>query len=350
MIVNTIWFVLPFLLTYTVVAVYAERKLSAFIQDRLGPMETGYVGVLQTVADLLKLFQKEHIAPGQSKSLLFRLAPLLIFLVVLAGLAFMPVGPGWTGPSYVSGIFLLLALLTLEVVAILIAGYASGNKYSTLGAVRSVAQLLSYEIPMGLVILSVVTVAGSMDLQSIAERQGDASDFLGFTGWTVDGSSGFLAWNFFTMPLLIPLWVIFFICSLAESNRAPFDLPEAESELVAGFHTEYSGFPWAVIMLAEYGMMLLTSILSVVLFFGAWHSPLPDLGGVLLHEWTSGPIWGIFWLYGKSLFLVMLQIWVRWTFPRVRINHMLSLSWKYLTPLALAGLLLIVGWRYLIIG
>ena len=346
---NTVFFLLPFLLGYTVLAVYAERKLSAFIQDRLGPMETGYAGLLQTVADLLKLFQKEHILPAQARSFLFRTAPVLVFLVVFAGMSLLPVGPQWPGPSVASGLFLLMALLTLEVTAVLMAGYASGNKYSTLGAVRAVAQLLSYEIPMGLVILSVVVVSGSMDLNVIGATQGGQSTtlFLGIPGWTVEGGSGFLAWNFFAMPVFIPLWLVFFICSLAESNRAPFDLPEAESELVAGFHTEYSGFPWAVIMLAEYGMMLLTSILSVILFFGAWHSPLPDLGDVTLNAWTSGPVWGMCWLYGKSLFLVMMQIWVRWTFPRIRINQMLALSWKYLTPVSLFGLISVVVWRYI---
>lgn len=345
---STVLFILPFLLAYTVFAVYAERKLSAFIQDRYGPMEVGYYGILQTVADLLKLFQKEHISPAQSRPFLFRLAPLLIFLVVFAGLAVLPVGPAWHAPSWSSGVFLLMAILALEIIGILTAGYASGNKYSTLGAVRSVAQVISYEIPMGLVILSVVALAGTMDLNLISERQGpdDPFSFLGISGIQMEGAMGFLGWNIFRMPVLIPLWVVFFICSLAESNRAPFDLPEAESELVAGFHTEYSGFPWAVIMLAEYGMMLLTAVLSVILFFGSWHSPLPDLGQLKLNAWSSGPVWGIVWLYGKALFLVMVQIWVRWTFPRVRINQMLAMSWKYLVPVSLLGFLIIVVWKF----
>lgn len=347
---STVLFLLPFLLTYTVFAVYAERKLSAFIQDRYGPMEVGYYGLLQTVADLLKLFQKEHIQPAQSRPFLFRLAPLMIFLVVFAGLAVLPVGPDWLAPSWASGLFLLMAILALEIIAILMAGYASGNKYSTLGAVRAVAQVISYEIPMGLVILSVVALSGTMDLNLISERQGPEGTFafLGIPSLQLDGAMGFLGWNVFRMPVLLPMWVIFFICSLAESNRAPFDLPEAESELVAGFHTEYSGFPWAVIMLAEYGMMLLTAVVSVILFFGSWHSPLPDMGQLKLNTWTNGPVWGIAWLYGKALFLVMVQIWVRWTFPRVRINQMLSMSWKYLVPGSLLGFLLIVFWKFLV--
>lgn len=348
---ETVFFLLPFLLTYTVFAVYAERKLSAFMQDRLGPMEAGYGGVLQTVADLLKLFQKEHIVPDNARRFLFRLAPVLLFVVLLAGLAVLPVGPEWTGPQWSSGLFFLVAILTLEVTGILMAGYASGNKYSTLGAIRAVAQLISYEIPLGLAVLTVALWAGSLDLGTISRLQGPDHPglMLGISGWTLDGSAGFLSWNLFRMPVLIPVFMVFFICSLAEANRAPFDLPEAESELVAGFHTEYSGFPWAVIMLAEYGMMLLTSVLASILFLGSYYSPLPDMGSVTLNAWTSGPIWGIGWLYGKALFLVMIQIWVRWTFPRVRINQMLSVSWKYLTPVSLIGLLLVVFWKYKLI-
>jgi NADH-quinone oxidoreductase subunit H len=152
------------------------------------------------------------------------------------------------------------------------------------------------------------------------------------------------------MPLLFFAWVIFFIASLAESNRAPFDLPEAESELVAGFHTEYSGFRWAIVMLAEYGMMLLVSILGVILFFGSWNSPLPDLGNMRLGTWTNGAVWGVFWLTGKSLLLIMFQMWIRWTYPRLRIDQLMKLSWKYLTPLALALVLLCGFWRLMTVS
>lgn len=329
---NTVLFILPFLLGYTVLAVYAERKVSAFIQNRLGPMEVGPYGILQTVADLLKLIQKEHIQPSRSLPLLFKAAPIIIFTAVFAGFAVLPVGPEWMGASIDSGLFFLLAILSLEIVGILMAGYASGNKYSTLGSIRAVAQLISYEIPLALSVLCVVVWTGTLDLKKISDFQGE----------------GIFSWNIVHIPLFILAWIIFFICTLAESNRAPFDLPEAESELVAGFHTEYSGFPWAVIMLAEYAMMLLTSLLGVVLFFGSYHSPFSDIAGLPLRSWTSGPVWGIIWLFGKSLIFVFIQIWVRWTFPRVRINQLFSMSWKYLTPGALL-LLFITGLIKLII-
>jgi len=329
---NTILFLLPFLLAYTVLAVYAERKISAFIQNRLGPMEAGPFGIFQTVADLLKLIQKEHILPTQSRPFLFRLAPVIIFASVFTAFAVLPVGPKWRGAVFDSGLFLLLAILSIEVVGILMAGYASANKYSTLGAIRSVAQLISYEIPLALVVLTVVILGtGTLDLFVISENQ----------------APGIFSWNIFRNPLLIPAWIIFFICTLAESNRAPFDLPEAESELVAGFHTEYSGFPWAVIMLAEYAMMLLAGLLGAILFFGSYHSPFSNLGTFLIGNWTSGPVWGIFWLFSKALLFVMMQIWVRWTFPRVRINQLFTMSWKYLTPGAL-GLLFAAGLSKLI--
>ncbi|MFM9075813.1 MAG: complex I subunit 1/NuoH family protein [Bacteroidota bacterium] len=345
---NTVLFILPFLLAYTVLAVYAERKVSAFIQGRPGPMEVGPYGMLQTVADLIKLIHKEHILPDAATPFAFRLAPILLFGVVFAGLSVIPVGPDWQGAGIDSALFFLLAILTLEIAGILIAGKASGNKYSTLGAIRAVAQIVSYEVPMGLAILTVVVFTGTLDLGRIGLMQSAAATdgFLGISG--LPNAGGFTAWNVFMMPALIPVFIIFFICSLAESNRAPFDLPEAESELVAGFHTEYSGFPWAVIMLAEYGLMLLTSLLGAILFFGAWNSPFVDAGALRLGTWTTGPIWGIVWLFTKALVLVLVQIWVRWTYPRVRINQLLAISWKYLTPGALVLLLVTGLWKLLI--
>jgi len=343
--VNTVLFILPFLLAYTVFAVYAERKVSAFIQGRPGPMEVGPYGLLQTVADLLKLFHKEHILPANASPVLFRLAPLVLFAVVFAALAVMPVGPAWSGAGIDAALFFLIAVLTLEIIGVLMAGYSSGNKYSTLGAMRAVAQLVSYEVPLGLSVLSVVVFTGTLDLSQIGIMQSaEAGGYiLGIPGLSHAG--GFTAWNIFLMPALIPVFIIYFICSLAESNRAPFDLPEAESELVAGFHTEYSGFPWAVIMLAEYGMMLLTCLLAAILFLGAWNTPLADIGEFRLGQWTTGSVWGIFWLFSKAVFLVVIQIWVRWTYPRIRINQMLALSWKYLTPASLVLLLITGCWK-----
>lgn len=344
---STLFFLLPFLLLYTVIVVYAERKLSAFIQDRLGPMEVGYYGILQTVADLLKLLQKERIVPTTASPWLFAIAPVVIFLAVFLGMAVLPLNSTWSGANLYSGLFFVLAITSLDVVGILMAGWASGNKYSTLGAIRSVAQIISYEVPLGLSVMAVALFSGSLNLQEISIAQSGQSTiyFLGIKAFDVTGLGGFLAWNVFQMPVLFIVWIVFFICSLAESNRAPFDLPEAESELVAGFQTEYSGFPWAIIMLAEYGMMLLTSLLGAILFFGSWNSILPGVAG----NYTSGPVWGIFWLVFKTLIFVAIQIWVRWTFPRLRINQLISLSWKFLTPVMLVSLFIIALWKLLLV-
>jgi len=355
---TTLIFILPFLLLYAVVAIYAERKLSAFIQDRLGPMEVGYYGIAQTVADLLKLIQKEDITPAKSDSRLFKVAPIIIFASVFAGFAVLPLSASWSGATFSSAIFFLLAIISLDVIGIVIAGWSSNNKYSMLGTMRSAAQIISYEVPLGLSVLCVCMVCESLDLQEISYQQsilGEQPQYLfGIESWGIETGAigGFLTWNIFRMPLLAGAWIIFFIASLAECNRAPFDLPEAESELVAGFQTEYSGFRWAVIMLAEYGMMLLVSILGAVLFFGSWNTPLPNIGPVTLATWTSGvpgtiasTLWGIFWLMSKSWFLVSLQMWVRWTYPRLRVDQLMNLSWKYLTPLAL-GLVILCGfWK-----
>ncbi len=357
---TTIIFLLPFIVIYAILAIYAERKISAFIQDRLGPMEVGYYGIGQTVADLLKLLQKEDIVPAKSEKALFKIAPIVIFVSVFAGFSVIPLGPGWTGAGLSSGLFFLVAVISLDVIGIMIAGWSSNNKYSMLGSMRSAAQLISYEVPLGLAVLSVCIFSETLDLQQISYQQGilspDPQYLFNLPAWNirVDETGGFIAWNVFRMPLLFFTWVIFFIASLAECNRAPFDLPEAESELVAGFHTEYSGFRFAVVMLGEYAMMLLVSILGAVLFFGSWNTPLPDMGTVTLASWTTGQpgtlgatLWGIFWLVSKSLFFVAVQIWIRWTYPRLRIDQLMALSWKYLTPIALFLIIVFAFWKIL---
>lgn len=343
---------------YAIGAIYGERKVSAFIQDRLGPMEVGYYGLAQSVADMLKLMQKEDIVPAKADSFLFRIAPLIIFTAVFAGFAVIPLSPIWAGASVSTGIFFLLAIISLDVIGIITAGWSSNNKYSMLGTFRSAAQIISYEVPLGLSVLCVCMVCQTLDLQEISLQQGlystERVHLFGVSSLGIDVTSagGFLSWNIFRMPLLLPVWVIFFIATLAECNRAPFDLPEAESELVAGFQTEYSGFRWAVIMLGEYAMMLLVSILGAVLFFGSWNSPLPDIGAVKLGTWTSGSpgtvwasLWGVFWLLSKSLFFVVVQMWIRWTYPRLRVDQLMSLSWKYLTPAALILVILCGIWK-----
>lgn len=346
---STLIFLLPFLVLYTIMAVYAERKISAFMQSRLGPMEVGYYGILQTVADLIKLLQKEDIVPAGATPGLFKVAPLLIFMAVFLGFSVIPLGPAWPGSDLPTGVFFLLAIVSLDVIGLMVAGWASGNKYSTLGAFRSAAQIISYEIPLGLSVLCVIMFCQTMNLQEISRQQGVLNDhpiyFLGIHALSTEDVGGFLTWNIFQMPLLFVAWIIFFIASLAESNRAPFDLPEAESELVAGYQTEYAGFRWAVIMLAEYAMMLLVSVLGTILFFGGWNTPLPNLGPLRLADWTTGEIWGVGWLIGKSLFFVAVQIWIRWTYPRVRIDQLMNLSWKYLTPVALVLVIMVGFWK-----
>jgi NADH-quinone oxidoreductase subunit H len=328
---TTLIFILPFLIFYLIMVVYAERKISAFMQDRLGPMEVGYYGLLQTIADLIKLLQKEDIVPAKADRILFKAAPIVIFIVIFAGFAVIPLSPAWAGAGIQTGVFFLLAIVSLDVVGIILAGWSSGNKYSSLGAFRAVAQIISYEVPLTLSVLCVAMYNSTLDLQKISFAQSSQ--------W------GIVGWNVVQMPFLFIAWIIFFISSLAESNRAPFDLPEAESELVAGFHTEYSGFRWAIVMLAEYAMMLLVSMLGAVLFFGSWNTPLPNIGSLELANMTSGPVWGVAWLVLKTIILTVIQIWVRWTYPRVRIDQLMSLSWKYLTPAALILVIITGFWK-----
>lgn len=351
---STLLFFLPFLVVYTVLAVYAERKISAFMQDRLGPMEVGYYGILQTVADLIKLLQKEDIQPAASRPIIFKLAPIIIFVFIFCGFSVLPLSPTWPGSTFSSALFFLLAIVTIDVAGIILAGWASGNKYSTLGAMRSAVQVFSYEVPLGLSVMCACAFTQTLDLQEISYQQGIAGKseayLLGIPALgSVQEWGGLFSWNIFRMPLLFLAWVVFFIASLAESNRAPFDLPEAESELVAGYHTEYSGFRWAVIMLAEYAMMLLLSFVGVILFWGSWNTPLINMGSWTFAHWTTGPIWGVFWLISKTLFMVALQIWVRWTLPRVRLDQLINLCWKYLTPASII-LLLAIGVYKLAVG
>ncbi len=361
----TLFFFLPFLVVYTILVVYAERKISAFMQDRLGPMEVGYYGILQTIADLLKLLQKEDIIPTSASKKLFQLAPVLIFVPIFIGFSMLPLSPSWSAPSLSSALYFIFAIMAFDVIGIVIAGWASNNKYSMLGTVRSAAQIISYEIPLTLSVLCACVLTQTLELQEISFQQGtmvnmiqgQSNYLLGIKQLNIDVTlnGGFLTWNVFRMPVLIFAWIIFFIASLAESNRAPFDLPEAESELVAGFQTEYGGFRWAIIMLAEYAMMLLVSFIGVILFWGSWNTPFPNIGSIRLADWTTGSLdtwsvhaWGIFWLVSKTLFMVCLQIWVRWTYPRIRLDQLTSLSWKYLTPASLILIIICALWKLLL--
>lgn len=361
----TVYFYLPFLLVFILFAVYAERKIAAFIQDRLGPMEVGYKGLLQTMADLLKLLQKESIIPTAADKKLFVLAPGWIFTTVLAAFAVLPITSTWAGAPTATGVLYLLAMASLEVIGILVAGWASHNKYARLGALRAVAQLISYEIPLSLSILCVIIVSQTLDLQTISYQQGiwqplasptQTSYFLGIKGLNTAQWGGLFAWNILRMPCLCLAYGIFFIASLAACNRAPFDLPEAESELIGGYHTEYSGLYWAWMMLSEYALMLLMSLLGTILFLGSWNTPFPNLGPLKLAIWTSGypgtlvgSLWAGFWLCTKAVFIILVQMWIRWTLPRLRLDQLMRLCWIYLTPAALLLLLITLWWQLLIL-
>lgn len=366
---------LGFVALYALGAVYAERKVSAYIQDRVGPLEVGPRGLLQTIADILKLILKENITPSAADRRLFALAPIVIFVSVFAGLAVIPVGPGLLGASLNVGLLYALAVVSIDVIGLLMAGWGSNNKYAFLGALRSVAQIISYEIPAAIALLAAVAMYGSLDLGLLSQAQGlgaaEPVYFLGFIDVTPIG--GVLGWAVFRYPHLLVAWVIYFVATLAECNRAPFDLPEAESELVSGFHVEYSGFRFAVIFLAEYANMFLVGLIGAVVFWGGWASPIPNLmalapgeaaqmgvGELFTHlqfgHLTTGTgtlsmaAWGAFWILAKAFFTIFVMMWIRWTLPRVRVDQLLKLSWKVLTPIAFALVAISAIWKLLEVG
>lgn len=320
------------LLLSVILIYYAERKLAAFIQDRLGPTHVGKWGMLQPFADLIKLIQKEFILPKGADRVLFMVAPFILFTAVFTAWSVVPLF-GISGPKFSVGVVFALGIVGLDIIGLLMAGWASHSKYSLIGALRTIAQMVSYEVPLTLSVLCAIAWLGSADLTILNQNQS-----IGYYSW----QTGFLAWSIFQNPLLIPAFGIFYIASLAECNRTPFDLPEGESELVGGFHTEYSGFRWALFFLAEYALMLLVCALAALLFLGGGNSPLPNLGSIALNNWTQGGVWFFIWLMGKTLVLALTHIWVRWTYPRLRMDQLLFLGWKVLTPVALANLLLVV--------
>jgi NADH-quinone oxidoreductase subunit H len=343
--------IFTFIAIFTLFAVYAERKIAGFVQDRLGPMETGKYGSLQTIADILKLLQKELITPLLADKILFRLAPIIIFVAVFTGFSVMPWSQDFIPVNTHTGLFLIMAIVSIDAIGILMAGWGSNNKFSLLGSMRAIAQMVSYEIPVGLSLIAAVMLTQTLNLNDIATNQGVlATEEIKFLGvWSIKNVGGIFAWNIFQAPHMIFTYIIFFIATLAECNRAPFDIPEAESELVGGFHTEYGGIQFAFLFLAEYAMMFLVSMLGVVIFLGAWNTPLPNIGALKLADWTTGFAWGIFWTFSKSLFLVGVQMWIRWTLPRLRADQLMNLCWKVLTPLAFLCMAISAIWRILVI-
>ncbi len=324
-----------FILPFALFAVLLERKVSAHMQDRLGPMRVGYHGILQTVADILKLMQKEDIVPEGTDKPLFNIAPALVFAGSYAVFAAIPFSGAFIGANIDLGLFYIVAVSGLVVAGILMAGWASNNKYSLLGSMRSAAQIISYEIPTMIVVLTIVMVTGTLNLYTLSEMQTGY-----FWNWIIFGGPDFGISKFVFIPLMIVAFVIIYLSTLAEVNRTPFDIPEAESELVAGYHTEYSGMKFAMFFLAEYANMFAVSAIVSAIFFGGFQSPFGYLGNTLGIHWLV-PIEQFFWFTAKGIFFVFVQMWLRWTLPRLRVDQLMALCWKYLIPIAFVNLLIV---------
>jgi len=313
----------------------AERKVLGWMQDRMGPMEVGPYGILQPFADAIKLFFKEDIVPSGANKLLFTIAPILCLIPTFIGFAVIPWGPNWTfdiggisvKPFVISdiniGILYILAFASISAYGIILGGWASNSKYSLLGGLRSAAQIISYELNVGLSIVGVLILAGSLSLVKITDAQ---------AGWF---------WNWYAFALPAPqifAFVVYVISVVAETNRVPFDLPEAESELVAGFFTEYSGLRFAFFYLAEYANMVLVSCVAAALFLGGWNAPYPGT----IFEYLGAPslawIENTMWFAVKTYSFLFLFFWLRATLPRLRYDQLMRFGWKVLLPIALANI------------
>jgi NADH-quinone oxidoreductase subunit H len=311
---------LIFVALFGLFLVYLERKICAFFQQRLGPMRVGYWGTLQTVADFIKLLMKELILPNRADKFLYTLAPFIVIIVTFMAIAVVPFAKGLQALDFDIGVFYVTAISSLGVIGILLAGWSSNNKYSLIGAMRSGAQIISYELSVGMALITMIILAGSMQISEIVEAQRN--------GW-------------FIFTGHIPAWIAFFvfvIAGTAETNRGPFDLAEAESELTAGFHTEYSGIKFAFFFLAEYVNLFIVSAMATTLFLGGW-MPL-HFGHFTGFNHVMDFIPPIFWFFGKVMAVIFLIMWFKWTFPRLRIDQILVLEWKFLLPINLINILL----------
>ena len=302
-----------------------ERKAIGFTQIRLGPNRTGPGGLLQPIADALKLLTKEIIVPTRAHTGLFLLGPIMTIMPALAAWAVVPFGPEVALANVNAGLLFLMAITSLEVYGVIIAGWASNSKYAFLGAMRASAQMVSYEIAMGFCLVVVLMVSGSLNMTDIVMGQGKGS--------FADNGLGFLSWNW--LPLL-PIFVVYFIAGLAETNRHPFDVVEGESEIVAGHMIEYSGMSFAMFFLAEYANMILVSILCVILFLGGWLPPISSDLFNLIPGWI--------WLGLKTFVVVTMFLWVRATFPRFRYDQIMRLGWKIFIPVTLVWLVVVGLW------
>lgn len=322
------------LLVVILALVLAERKLLGFFTQRKGPNRVGFWGVLQTVADALKLLCKENITPKGVNRFLFNLAPILIFIPVMIALGLIPYSAEFTFMNFQTNLLILIIIGTLPVLCILLAGWASNNKYSLFGAMRNVSQILAYELPVAFTALSIMVLASSMNLTQITLAQ---SSKWGIFGW-------------FAFPCFIG-FVIMFICTLAELNRCPFDLPEAESELICGYNTEYSGMRFAMLYLSEYGMLFANALLLSILFLGGYLSPFgkylstfifpENISGIMIYFEQA------FWLFAKSFALIFIVIWIRATLPRMAAFDLLKFSWTILLPVSILNLFLMIILKYI---
>jgi NADH-quinone oxidoreductase subunit H len=320
------------------IAVYFERKISAFMQDRLGPMEVGifgfkggkkfWGGIGQTLADAIKLLVKEDILPNNADKFLMILAPFIIFTGAFLTFIGLPFAENIVISDFNIGIFYIVAMSSIGVIGVILAGWSSNNKWSLYGSMRAAAQIISYEIPIALSLLLVVLVAGSLHLGDIVQWQADHR------------------WFIFHSPFTFLAFFIYYISTIAETNRTPFDIPEAESELVAGWMTEYSGFRWALFFLSEYANMLIVSIVASIVFLGGWLSPL-QVFNIFPDSWLilDGPVIGLFWVLFKAVVLIFIMMWFRWTFPRLRVDQLMYLCWKVFIPFALANLFFVSLWE-----
>jgi NADH-quinone oxidoreductase subunit H len=312
--------IVAFMLGTLPIVIWAERKVAAHIQFRPGPNRVGPFGLIQPAADVLKLFFKEDIIPAEAHRALYIMAPLIAFVPAFVTFSIVPVGPNVLIADLNVGILVFLAMSSLAVYVIVLAGWASNNKYSLMGALRSSAQMISYELSLGLSVVAVVLATGSLSTNAIVDAQARL-------------------WYAIGQPVA---FLIFVVAMLAETNRAPFDLPEAEAELVAGYHTEYSSMKFAIFFMGEYMNMLTISAVCTTLFLGGWHGlfPLP-----FLPAWLAGVTWFVL----KVSVLMFFFLWVRWTFPRLRYDQLMSFGWKVLLPLALANVMVTALVRYFLL-
>jgi len=311
--------------------VYAERKVCAFMQNRVGPNRVGPYGFFQTIADLFKLLMKELVYIKNADKLLFNIAPFIVICASFMAIAAIPFARGLHAIDFDIGILYVIAVSSLGVVGVLRAGWSSNNKYSLIGAMRSGAQIVSYELSVGLSLITIIILAGTMQFSSIVE--GQANGWFLFKGH---------------IPALIA-FVVFLIASTAETNRGPFDLAEAESELTAGFHTEYSGIKFAFFFLAEYMNMFIVASIAATVFLGGWMPFHVSGWGGFNHIMDFIP--PFVWYIGKTFFIIWLMMWFKWTFPRLRIDQLLTLEWKYLLPINLVNILImafivLMGWHF----